>query len=322
MKFVVRTVGCILLSGTLLTSAASAAPAWPSAKPITLVVPYPPGGNADILGRLFAQQLSQKTGQTVVVDNKPGAGSMVGSYQVVRAGSDGYTFLLGSIANVLNQYFYKKPLYDMNKDLVPVSQLVNVPNYVAVGPTEKFRTMGEIITFAKANPKKLSCANTGVGTSTYLSCEMIKTMTGAELVNVPYKGGAAAMQDVMGGQANMVIANEALVPINDKRLIGIAVTSAKRSPLAPQLPPLSDTLPGFDVNSWYGVFAPVGVAKEILDQVVEAAAAMAKEEATLSRLKVIGATPVGSSQKDFAAFFKDEMAKWGEVTKKMNVQLD
>lgn len=322
MKPIFRIAGGFLLGVALCSATIAHASTWPSAKPITLIVPYPPGGNADILGRLFAQQLGQKIGQTVVVDNKPGAGSMVGSYQVVRAGPDGYTFLLGSIANVLNQYFYKKPLYDMNKDLVPVSQLVNVPNYVAVGPNEKFRSFGEIVDYAKANPKKLSCANTGVGTSTYLSCELIKSMTGAEIVNVPYKGGAAAMQDVMGGQANMVIANEALVPINDKRLVGIAVTSAKRSTLAPQLPPLSDTLPGFDVNSWYGVFAPVGVPKEILDRVVEASAAMAKDEATLSRLKAIGATPVGSAQKDFAVFFKSEMTKWGDVTKKMNVQLD
>ncbi|OZI37890.1 hypothetical protein CAL29_05850 [Bordetella genomosp. 10] len=309
-----------LLSVAVLGLAASVAhAAWPD-KPITLIVPYPPGGNTDILGRLLATHLGNSLKQTVVVENRPGAGSMLGSYQVVRAAPDGYTFLLGSIANVLNQYFYKNPSFDMNKDLVPVAQLVNVPNYLAVGPKEKLRTVSDIIAYAKANPEKLSCANTGIGTSTYLSCEMLRTMTGIKIVNVPYKGGVAAMQDVMGGQANMVIANEALAYINDKRLIGVAVTSEHRSSLAPDLPPISDTVPGFDVNSWYGVFAPVGVPQDIIDRVSREASAMLKDKAVLERLKILGATPVGSSPKEFQAFVKSEMTKWGKETRKMDLK--
>lgn len=308
------------LSLILISLAANAAhAAWPD-KPITLIVPYPPGGNTDILGRLLASHLGNSLKQTVIVENKPGAGSMLGSYQVVRAAPDGYTFLLGSIANVLNQYFYKNPSFDMNKDLVPVAQLVNVPNYLAVGPKEKLRTLPEIISYAKANPEKWSCANTGVGTSTYLSCELLRSMAGIKMVNVPYKGGVAAMQDVMGGQANMVIANEALAYINDKRLVGVAVTSEHRSSLAPNLPPIADTVPGFDVNSWYGVFAPVGVPQDIIDRVAREASAMLKDKAVLDRLDILGATPVGSSPKQFQTFVKSELTKWGKLTKEMNLK--
>lgn len=320
MRFLLWAAARILLVFSVLLSTSVHA-AWPE-KPITLIVPYPPGGNADILGRLVANHLTKSLGQTVIVDNKPGASSMLGSYQVVRAAPDGYTFLLGSIANVLNQFFYKKPLYDMNKDLVPVSKLVDTPNYLAVGPNEKFRTVSDIIDYAKKNPNKLSCANTGIGASTYLTCELLKSITGVEILNVPYKGGVAAMQDVMGGQANMVVANEALTYINSGRLIGVAVTSGKRSPLAPDLPAVSETIPEFDVSSWYGMFAPVGVPKEIMDRVASEVAVMMKDKSVLARLNTIGATPVGSSPKEFQEFFGAEMAKWEKVTKKLNIKLD
>lgn len=316
-----RIVSRLLLAAAVTVAATAAHAAWPE-KRITLVVPFPPGGNTDTLARLVASHLGQKLGQTVIVENKPGAGSMLGSDQVVRSAPDGYTFLVGSIANALNHYFYKKPLYDMNKDLLPVSQLVNVPNYVAVGPNEKLRTIKDIVAYAKANPKKLSCATTGVGTSTYLSCELLKVMAGIDIVNVPYKGGVAAMQDVMGGQANLVIANEALPFIKDKRLIGVAVTTGTRSPLAPDLPAVSEAVPGFDVTSWYGVFAPAGTPAPILERVAAEITEMMKDEAVLARLKQLGATPVGSSPKEFSAYVSAEMARWGTVIKPMNIQLD
>lgn len=311
----------LLAALLLITSTAFANSNWPD-KRITLVVPFPPGGNTDTLARLVASHLGQKLGQTVIVENKPGAGSMLGSDQVARSAPDGYTFLVGSIANSLNHYFYKKPLYDMNKDLVAVSHLVNVPNYVAVGPNEKLRTMKDIVAFAKANPRKLSCATTGVGTSTYLSCELLKVMAGVDIVNVPYKGGAAAMQDVMGGQANMVIANEALPFINNQRLIGVGVTTGQRSPLAPELPAISETVSGFDVTSWYGVFAPAGTPQPIIDRMAAEISAMLKDEAVMARLKTLGATPVGGTPKDFANYVSAEMAKWGKVIKTLNIQLD
>jgi len=316
-----RTLSGILLAAALAVPAFGAMAAWPE-KQIKLVVPFPPGGNTDALGRLAAQQLTASLGQTVIVENRPGAGSMIGSQIVARAEPDGYTLLVGSIANALNHYFYKKPLYDITKDLIPVSQLVAVPNYVATNVNSQFNTMADIVTYAKANPEKLSCATTGVGTSTYMSCELLKTMTGANILNVPYKGGADAMSSVMGNQASMVIANEALPFIQDKRLKGVAVTTAKRSPLAPDLAAISETVPGFDVTSWYGVFAPAGTPPEIVERLSTEMAAMLKKPDVQERLRALGADPVGSTPAEFSAYINQELERWGAIIKPMNIQLD
>jgi tripartite-type tricarboxylate transporter receptor subunit TctC len=311
----------LFAAAALIGTAVSAQAAdWPS-RPVTFIVPFPPGGNTDALARLVAQRLTTVLGQPVVVENKPGAGSMLGSQVVARATPDGHTFLVGSIANALNHYFYKKPLYDITKDLVPVSQLVNVPNYLAVTPGSPLKSMADIVNTAKTSPEKLSCATTGVGTSTYLSCELFKQMTGTQFVNVPYKGGAAAMTDVIGGQATMVFANEALPFIKDKRLAGIAVTTARRSPLA-DLPAMSETLPGFDVTSWYGVFAPAGTPQPIIDKLSSEIARIMKGEDIQAHLVALGATAVGSSAKEFQVYVDAELLRWSAVIRKLNVQLD
>lgn len=293
---------------------------WPS-KPVTLLVPFPPGGNTDALARLVAQRLTTALGQPVIVENKPGAGSMLGSQIVSRSAPDGHTILVGSIANALNHYFYKKPLYDIAKDLVPVSQLVNVPNYLAVTSGSPLKSVADIVAAAKATPEKISCATTGIGTSTYLSCELFKMMTGTNFVNVPYRGGAAAMTDVIGGQATMVFANEALPFIKDKRLAGIAVTTGVRSPLA-DLPAISETLPGFDVTSWYGVFVPAGTPQPIIDRLSAEIAKIMKSEDVQTRLVALGATPVGSTPKEFQTYVNAELVRWAGVIKKLNISLD
>lgn len=298
-----------------------ASEAWPS-KPVTLVVPFPPGGNTDAMARIVAEHLGQRIKQTVIVENKPGAGSMLGSALVARATPDGYTFLVGSIANALNHYFYKKPSYDITKDLVPVTQLVNVPNYLAVSPKVKFANVAELIEHARANPGKLTCATTGIGTSTHLSYELFKAMAKVEITNVPYKGGAPAMQDTMAGQTHMVFANEALPFIKDKRLNGLAVTTASRSPLAPDLPALAELLPGYDVTSWYGVFAPAGTPQGIIDRMSAAMSAIITDEKVRPRLSALGATPVGSSPGEFTAYLGSELKRWGDTLKPMNVVLD
>jgi tripartite-type tricarboxylate transporter receptor subunit TctC len=321
MKTALKRVSKIVLGAVIFGVSMGAMAAWPE-KQVTLVVPFPPGGNTDTLARLVANQLSTSLGQPVIVDNKPGAGSMIGSQAVARAKPDGYTFLVGSISNVLNHYFYKKPLYDITKDLVPVAQIVAVPNYFALNPSSNIKTVSELIAEAKANPEKVSCATTGVGTSTYLSCEMFMVMAGVKLVNVPYKGGAAAMQDVMGGQATLVVANEALPYIKDNRLKGIAVTTATRSPLAPDLPAISETVPGFDVTSWYGVFAPVGTPPEIVERISSEIAKLLKSPQVLKKLEALGATPVASSPKHFTKYVNDELKRWGAAIKPMNINLD
>ena len=193
--------------------------AWPD-KDVTFIVPFPPAGNTDAVARLIATNVSTSIGKQIIVDNRPGAGSMIGSQMVARAKPDGYTFLVGSIANVLNHFFYKKPLYDITSDLIPVSQIINVPNYIVVGDKSEIKSFRDLLIYAKSFPEKTTCATTGVGTSTYLTCEMIKAMAGVSITNVPYKGGAAAMQSAMAGEVTFAIANEALPFIKDGRLTG------------------------------------------------------------------------------------------------------
>ena len=190
--------------------------AWPD-KTVTLIVPFPPGGNTDIVARLIAPSLSAKLGQQVVVENKPGAGSMIGSQYVARS-KDGHTFLIGTFANVLNEFFYKNKLIDLRKDLIPVTQVLTIANYFATAPNSKINSIADIISISKADPGSLSCATSGVGTSPHLACEMLVQRTGIKLNLIPYKGGLPAMTDVMGGHASFLATNEVLPAIKDKRL--------------------------------------------------------------------------------------------------------
>lgn len=314
-------IAAVAAACVLVHAPAHSQASWPS-RPVTLVVPFPAGGNTDTMGRIVAERLTAALKQTVIVENKPGAGSMIGSQYVARANPDGHTLLIGSISNALNHYFYKKPLYDITKDLVPVAHLVQVPNYLAVGPNAKLKTLPEIIRHAKANPKSLTCATTGIGTSPYLSCELFKSLAGVDIINVPYKGGAPAIQDTMGGQVSMLFSNEALPFIADKRLIGVAVSTPKRTSFAPELPAIAEVAPGYDVTAWYGVFAPAGTPDAIVQRVSEEINAMLKDEAVRARLATLGATPVPGTPKEFAAYVNAEVKRWGEVIRPMNVSLD
>jgi tripartite-type tricarboxylate transporter receptor subunit TctC len=299
----------------------SASAAWPE-RPITLIAPYPAGGNADAMARLMAQALGQRLGQTVIVENKPGAGGMLGSQQAARAKPDGHTFLLGALSNVLNEYFYKQKLLDLRKDLVPVSQLVTIPNYIAVAPSSKLNSLADLVANAKANPDKLTCATSGIGTSGHLVCEMLNQHAGVKISIIPYRGGAPAITDVMGGQATFIAINESLPYIRDNRLKGLAVTSNQRSSMAPQLPPASETVPGVALVSWYGVFAPAGTPPEIVTRLSAEIAASLKSKEVLDRLTLLGASPVGSSPKEFADFVSQELVRWEKVIKPLNISLD
>jgi len=294
---------------------------WPDKKIITFVVPFPPGGNTDLLGRIVAKKLSDSLGVTVIVDNKPGAGSMIGSQAVAKSAPDGHTLLMGSIANVLNNFFYKKPSYNIETDLIPVSQVVNVPNYIAANPNLPVNSLKEFIAYAKKNPGKASCATSGVGTSPYMSCELFKKMAGLDMLTVPYQGGLPAIQDVIGGRVDVAVVNEALPYIKNKQLKGLAVTTAKRSPFV-DLPAVSEEVPGYDVTSWYGVFAPAGTPPEIVKKLgAELQKAMQAEDVK-QQIGNVGAVAVGSSPQEFQKFVKSELTKWGKVVKEMNIHLD
>ncbi|MBI5278633.1 MAG: tripartite tricarboxylate transporter substrate binding protein [Burkholderiales bacterium] len=310
-------------SAALLALALScgAAAAWPD-RPVTLVAPYPPGGNADAMARLVAQGLSARLGQPVVVENKAGAGGMIGSQYVARANPDGYTFLLGAFSNVLNEFFYRNRTLDLRRDLAPVSQVASIPNYFAATPQLKVESLADLVKEAKARPGRLTCATSGVGTSGHLACEMFRQRTGVDVVIVPYRGGAPAITDVMAGHAHFLAINEVLPYIRDKRLMGLAVTSAKRSPFAPELPAVADTLPGFELVSWYGVFVPANTPPEIVAKLGAAVAAVVKTPDSAEKLAALGATPVGSSPREFAAFVQGELVRWEKILKPLNITLD
>lgn len=302
-------------------SFAQAQAAWPE-KPVTIVVPFGAGGNTDILARMLAQEMSLELGQPVIVDNKPGAGSMLGSQVAARAAGDGYTLLLGGLATVLNDHLYKKPLINMRKDLVPVSIVASVPNYLAVNPKLPVSNAKQLIDMVRANPGKYTCANSGVGTSTHLSCEMLRSMAKLDLAMVPYKSGVAALSDVIGGNATMVLVNESLPYIRDGRLKGLAVTSAKPSSLTPDLPPIAQVLPGYDVTSWYAFFAPKGTPDAVIQRVDRLVRKIVVSDLAKKKLDSLGAVASDMRQADFAVFVDQELDKWGKVIRPLGLGLD
>jgi tripartite-type tricarboxylate transporter receptor subunit TctC len=309
-----------MLTAAALMGSQTAQAAWPHDRPIRMIVPYAPGGATDILGRTVSDKLSKRLGQSIIVENRPGAGSMIGSEYVVRSAPDGYTLVLGSISNVLNAYFYKKPLYDLRKDLEPVTQIVTVPNYLAVNQKLPVKSVADLIKLAKEQPKKLSCAVSGVGSSPYLSCELFKVLAGVDIITAPFKGGAPAIQSTMGGQTTMVFANEAFPYISSGQIRGLGVTTLKRSEYSPDLPAIAETLPSYDVTAWYGIWAPAKTPRPIVERISREVNQVLKDPAVLQVLKKLGATPTQSSPQAFAKYVNAEMDRWGKLTKKMKVQ--
>ncbi|AHG65667.1 Bug family tripartite tricarboxylate transporter substrate binding protein [Advenella mimigardefordensis] len=314
----IAAVLTLAIACTLASTGAYAA--WPADKPIRLIVPYAAGGATDILGRAVGNQMAKELKQTIVVENKPGAGSMLGSQQVVRSEPDGYTILLGSISNVLNMYFYKEPLYDLRKDLKPVAQIVSVPNFLAVSKSVPVKNVAELIALAKQKPGELSCATSGVGSSPYLSCELFKVMAGIELINTPFKGGAPAIQSAIGNQTTMVFANEAWPYIDSGQLRGLGVTTAERSPYSTDIPAIAETLPKYDVTAWYGFWVPAKTPDKITNAISKAATDALQNQQVLNSLKQLGATPKPSDPQQFGDYVNSEIDRWAAITKEMNVQ--
>ena len=294
--------------------------AWPT-QPITIIVGFAPGGNTDIIARQLAPILSSKLGQPVIVENKPGAGSMIGTQFVARS-KDGHTFLMGTFANVLGEFFYRNKIVDLKKELTPITQVLTIANYVATAPNSKINSMADLITQVKLKPDNLSCASSGVGTSGHLACAMLAQSIGTKVNIIPYKGGSPAMIDVMAGHTDFLAINEALPYIRDKRLKGLAITSEKRSSLAPELPPVADSIPGFDLVSWYGVFAPTGTPTNVIAKLNTEIVAAIKEPSVRDRIASLGATPVGNTPKEFTTIINNDLAKYEKIIKALNITLD
>jgi tripartite-type tricarboxylate transporter receptor subunit TctC len=315
-------------SFALIPAHAIAENAFP-AKPIKFIVPYPPGGPLDIIARLTGQQVSQRLGQPVIIDNKPGAGGNLGADFVAKSAADGYTILMGAVAtHAINPTLYKKMPYDAAKDFMPITLLVSTPNVLVVNPSVKARTVTELIALAKREPGKLNFGSGSNGSAGHLAGELFKSMAGVDMTHVPYKGSAPALQDLLAGQIQLMFDNlaSAMPQIKAGKLAALAVTTSKRSAFAPDLPTVAESggaaLAGFDISTWFGVFAPAGTPKEIIAVLNQEFNRAIRLNEVKEKLDGMGAEAVGTTPDAFAAYIKSEASKYADVIKKSGAQVD
>ena len=316
--------GCAGVAFAVLSSLA-AAQAWPS-KPIRYIVPFAAGGTTDILARTISEKLSVALGQPVIVENKPGAGGGVGAAEVARAAPDGYTIMGGTIStHAINATLYSSLPYDPVKDFVAITLIARVPNMLVINNEIPARNVAELIALMKANPGKWNFASSGNGTSQHLSGELFKGMANVQMQHIPYKGSPPALTDVMGGQVSMTFDNitTAWTLAKAGKLKALAVTTSKRSPIAPDVPTLAESgLPGYEIGSWQGVFGPAAMPPEIVKRLNTEIVKIINTPDVQKKLLELGAEPVGNSSEEFTAFVKTEVVKWGDVVKKSGAKVD
>ena len=289
------------------------------ARPLRLIVPTAPGGGTDFTGRLVAAKLSETMGQQVVVENRGGGGGSVGADNAAKATPDGYTLLLGSIAtHAVNPALYKKLPYDHLKDFASVSLIGTVPNALVVHPSVPVKSMQEFITYAKANPGKINYGSSGVGSPPHLSMELLRSMTGINLVHVPYKGAGPALADLLGGQVQAMCTSLAglINFVKSGRVRALGVTTAKRNPQLPDVPTIVESgVPGYEVTIWYAVFAPVATPKAIVDKLNAEMVKALNSSEMKERMALQGMDPAPSTPAELTAFVKVETAKWAKAAK-------
>jgi tripartite-type tricarboxylate transporter receptor subunit TctC len=288
------------------------------------VVPYPPGGTTDILARIMAQRLTERLGQQVVVDNRPGAGNNIGTEAVVRATPDGYTVLLVNPANAINATLYSNLSFNFLRDMAPVAGLVRVPNVMEVTNSLPVKSIPEFITYAKANPGKVILASSGSGTSVHLSGELFKMMAGVDLTHVPYKGAGPVFPDLIGGQVHVMFDNmpSSIEFIKSGKLRALGVTTLKRSPQLPDVPTVGETVKGYEASAWFGMGAPKGTPANVvakLNREINEALADPKMKARLAEL---GGDPIAGTPAEFWAIHTAETEKWAKVVKASGAKVD
>jgi tripartite-type tricarboxylate transporter receptor subunit TctC len=299
-------------------------PAYPS-KPVRIVVPSSPGGGTDILTRILAHKLSENLGQQFVVENRPGAGQVIGIEAVARAAPDGYTLLMAASAIVINQVLYKKTPYDTLRDLAPVTLAASLPNILVVHPSLPVKSVRELIALAKAHPGELNYSSAGSGTSPHMSMELFRTMAHIAITHIPYKGSGPATADLLAGQVQLSMPSipTALTLIKAAKLRALGVTSGSRAAGLPDVPTIAESgVPGYEVIQWYGLLAPVGTAREIVNKLQAETARVLSSPEVKSRLAAEGADPVGNRPDEFAAYIKAEIDKWGKVVKSAGIKLE
>jgi tripartite-type tricarboxylate transporter receptor subunit TctC len=324
-----KTGSSIMRTALFMTLAAaafcaSAQSSYPN-RPIKLVVGFPAGGASDVAARAVGQKLAERLGQAIVVENRAGAASNIGSDFVAKSTADGYTLLLATISLSINPSLYPKLSYDALRDFVPISQISSAPFLLVVNPSQPYRTLAEFLAAAKSAPQPFHYASAGNGSGAHLFMEYFASSAGIKLAHVPYKGAAPAMNDVLSGAVPLTFDNiiTTLPLAKAGRLRPLAISTARRSVAAPDIPTLAELgIAGFDATAWFGFFAPAGTPSEIVKHLHEETVLSLQDPQVRERLLAVGSEPVGSSPAEFARFFRAEIEKWGKVVRSANVKID
>jgi tripartite-type tricarboxylate transporter receptor subunit TctC len=315
----------LLLSAAIVAGAPALAQSDYPSKPVRIVVPFAAGGTTDITARVIADELTKALKQSVVVDNKGGAGGNIGAAEVARSAPDGYTFLMGTPGTqAINQFLYPKMPYDTAKDFAPVSFVVRVPNVLVVNPALGAKNLKDLIAIAKAKPGSLSYGSPGNGTTGHLSTELFKSGANIFVTHIPYRGSGPMLVDLMGGQVQMAIDNlpSAMPHIKAGKLVALGVTGEKPSPQLPDVPPIASLLPGYAAESWFVLMAPAGTPPAIVNKVSAEVDKILKKPEIIERFKGLGAEPVGGTPEQLGQFITAETRKWSQVVKSSGAKID
>ena len=318
-----RTLLAAGLASTLPIRAAHAQ-TYPG-RPVRIIVPYPPGGPTDVLARIVAVKLSEVLGQPFAIDNKAGASGMIGSAEVAKAAPEGYTLLGNASIHVINPSLYPKAAFDAIADFTPVTQLASVPLILVVNNDLPVKNVRELIAYAKANPGKLNFASSGNAAAPHLAGESFKIAAGVQMQHVPYKGSAPALTDLIGGQVQLMFDSmpSAMPHVKAGKLRPLAVTTAKRSAAVSDLPTIAEAgVPGYDISTWYGLWAPKGTPREITERIAAETAKILKLPDVRERYAALGAEPVGSTPDEFSAYCRSELTKWAKIVKESGAKAD
>jgi tripartite-type tricarboxylate transporter receptor subunit TctC len=299
------------------------AQAYPT-RPVRLIVPFAPAGTTDIVARLMGQWLSERLGQQFVIDNRPGGGGNIGTEAVVRASPDGYTLLMVGGWNAINATLYDKLSFNFIRDIMPVASIGSAPYVMVINPSIPAKTVPEFIAYAKANPGKISMASAGTGAPSHVSGELFKMMAGVNMVHVPYRGGGPVMTDLLGGQVQVMFAPTptSIEHIRSGKLRALAVTTATRSDVLPDIPTLAEFVPGYEASNWYGVGIPKNTPAEIIDKLNKEINAALADPKLKGRFADVGSIPTSMTPAEFGTFVADETEKWGKVVKFVGIKAD
>jgi tripartite-type tricarboxylate transporter receptor subunit TctC len=299
------------------------AQAYPT-RPVRLIIGYPPGASADITARLIGQWLSERLGQPVVVESRPGAGTNIATEAAVRAPADGYTLLMVGTAQAINATLYNKLKFHFIRDITPVAGLIRLSSVIVLNLSVPAKTVPELIAYAKASPGKISMASPGIGSGPHVAGELFKMMAGVDMVHVPYRGGGPALTDLLGGQVQVMFATvpASIEYIRAGRLRALAVTTATRSDALPDIPTVAEFLPGYEASFWYGIGVPKNTSAEIVDKLNEAINAGLADPNMKARLAELDGVPMPMSPIEFGKLIADETEKWGKVVRAANINAD